>query len=260
MTASGTSPVVPMLAAVSASAGVCPYLLAADGTWRASSTSRDHRCTAVAPSAIVATAKQRRLCLVAEHRTCSTFLAATTVDLGDVSQPRHRILRRPVTRTTPLVLDHPRFDVRVPQLPVRGVGQGGLVALMVVAFGAVAVTRLGGGPDIGRAVIAEASASPAASGNPAAGGSPAPTEAAAPSPTPAQPSRTLVPSDVEPTPTPRGTAAPASPAVGATYTVKSGDTLSGIAARNGTTWKVLAQLNHLKDPTKIRVGQVIRLP
>ena len=253
MTASGTSRAIPMLAAVSASASVCPYLMAADGTWRASRTSRDHRCTAVAPLALVAPAKQRRLCLVAEHQSCSTYLAATSADVADpVTQPRHRTLRRPVTRTTPLVLDHPRFDVTIP-LPVSGVGQSGLVALMVVAFGAVAVTRLGGGPDVGPAVVA------APSGSPAVHRSPAATEAA-PSPSPAKPSRTLVPSDVRPSPTPRRTTVPATPGVGGTYTVKSGDTLSRIAGRNGTTWKVLAQLNHLKDPTKIRVGQVLQLP
>jgi LysM repeat protein len=42
--------------------------------------------------------------------------------------------------------------------------------------------------------------------------------------------------------------------------VQSGDTLSGIAARNGTTWQVLAQLNKIDDPRKIRVGQVLDLP
>jgi LysM repeat protein len=253
MTASGTSRAVPILAAVSASAGVCPYLLAADGTWRASGTSRDHRCTAVAPSAIVAPNKQKRLCLVADHESCSTFVAAANGDVTDPSaQPRRRSLRRPVTRTTPLVLDHPRFDLPIPSLQARGVGQSGLVALMVVAFGAVALTRLGG-PQIGPAIVAAPSGSPTAQGSPAATGT-------TPAATPARPTRTLVPSDVEHSPTPRPTARPATPGVGNTYTVRSGDTLSGIAARNGTTWKAIAQLNQIKDPKKIRVGQVLRLP
>jgi len=42
--------------------------------------------------------------------------------------------------------------------------------------------------------------------------------------------------------------------------VKSGDTLSAIAARNGTTVKILAQLNGIADPSLIRVGQVLTLP
>jgi LysM repeat protein len=152
-----------------------------------------------------------------------------------------------------LVLDHPRFDVAIPR-PVRGLGQGGLVALMVVAFGAVAVTRLGGGPVIGPAAVAAPSASPTVHRSPAA------TEGAAPSAAPAKPSRTLVPSDVQPSPTPRRTTVPATPSGGGTYTVKSGDTLSRIAGRAGTTWKVLAQLKHLKDPTKIRDAQILQLP
>ncbi|WP_295728870.1 LysM peptidoglycan-binding domain-containing protein [uncultured Limosilactobacillus sp.] len=43
------------------------------------------------------------------------------------------------------------------------------------------------------------------------------------------------------------------------YTVKSGDTLSGIAARFGTTYEALAQRNNIANPNAIYVGQVIRL-
>ena len=45
-----------------------------------------------------------------------------------------------------------------------------------------------------------------------------------------------------------------------TYTVRRGDTLSGIAATYGTTSKVLAQLNHIKNPAALRVGTVLQLP
>lgn len=44
-----------------------------------------------------------------------------------------------------------------------------------------------------------------------------------------------------------------------TYTVKSGDTLSGIAAATGTNWKVLQQINGIPDANKIYPGQVIKL-
>ena len=44
-----------------------------------------------------------------------------------------------------------------------------------------------------------------------------------------------------------------------TYTVKSGDNLSTIAAKNGTTTKALQDLNSIKDANKINVGQVIKL-
>lgn len=44
------------------------------------------------------------------------------------------------------------------------------------------------------------------------------------------------------------------------YTVKSGDTLSGIAAKYGTTYQVLAQYNGISNPNKISVGQKIKIP
>ena len=45
-----------------------------------------------------------------------------------------------------------------------------------------------------------------------------------------------------------------------TYTVKAGDTLSGIASRFGTTARKLMALNSITDPNRIRVGQVLKLP
>lgn len=44
-----------------------------------------------------------------------------------------------------------------------------------------------------------------------------------------------------------------------TYTVKAGDTLSGIATMYGTTYQELAKLNGISDPNKIYVGQVIKI-
>jgi peptidoglycan endopeptidase LytE len=44
-----------------------------------------------------------------------------------------------------------------------------------------------------------------------------------------------------------------------TYTVVSGDTLSSIAARFGTTYQALAQINGIADPNHIQVGEVLRL-
>ena len=45
-----------------------------------------------------------------------------------------------------------------------------------------------------------------------------------------------------------------------TYTVKKGDTLSGIAAKYGTTYQKLASYNGIANPNSITVGQVIRIP
>ncbi|MEG3341002.1 LysM peptidoglycan-binding domain-containing protein [Streptococcus suis] len=44
-----------------------------------------------------------------------------------------------------------------------------------------------------------------------------------------------------------------------TYTVKSGDTLSGIAAKFGTTVSALQSLNGISNPDKIQVGQVLKI-
>lgn len=43
------------------------------------------------------------------------------------------------------------------------------------------------------------------------------------------------------------------------YTVRSGDTLSGIASKYGTTYQHLAQINGIANPNKIYAGQRIRV-
>jgi putative chitinase len=59
-----------------------------------------------------------------------------------------------------------------------------------------------------------------------------------------------------------GGAAPTTPkpSGGGSYTVRSGDTLSGIAGRYKTTVGALAQANHISDPNKIYVGQKLTIP
>ena len=54
--------------------------------------------------------------------------------------------------------------------------------------------------------------------------------------------------------------APAAPAQQeGTYTVKRGDTLYSIALEHGADYREVAQWNSLDDPTKLRVGQVLRV-
>ena len=46
---------------------------------------------------------------------------------------------------------------------------------------------------------------------------------------------------------------------GRTYTVRAGDTLSGIAARYGTTYQALAAKNGISNPDLIYPGQVLKI-
>jgi LysM repeat protein len=59
--------------------------------------------------------------------------------------------------------------------------------------------------------------------------------------------------------TPAPAAAAPTASSGTTYTVQSGDTLAGIAAREGTTWPALAAINDLSNPNVIFVGEVLTL-
>ena len=80
----------------------------------------------------------------------------------------------------------------------------------------------------------------------------APTASAVDSPTP---DPTAAPS-ATPGRTPSPTATPAH----RRYRVKSGDTMSSIAARYGTTVKKLAALNNIADPRVLHAGQVLLIP
>ncbi|MDH4077851.1 MAG: LysM peptidoglycan-binding domain-containing protein [Acidimicrobiia bacterium] len=239
-------------------AAVCPYLLSADGGWRASTPSRDHRCNAVVPPTVLAADKQRRLCLASVHTSCATFEAAAgrVEERSRSSAGSDRPGFRPTVRTTPLVMDRGRVIIPLPGLRgERGFGQAGILSLMGLAFAAVLIARLSAGTATGSPGDTERSGGVATA-------SPDPTVLATSKPTSApsasSPDRTLVPTEVEPSGssgTPDELVAPA-----LTHKVKSGETLSGIAATFGTTWKVLAELNGIDDPARLRVGQVLQLP
>lgn len=63
---------------------------------------------------------------------------------------------------------------------------------------------------------------------------------------------------VKPAPTP--SPAPAPKPSGTTYTVVSGDTLSGIGARYGVSWQAIQQANGIKNANLIYPGQKLVIP
>ena len=87
--------------------------------------------------------------------------------------------------------------------------------------------------------------------NPSPQPEPVPVPKPVPTPTP-QPNPTPSPKPVTKPPT-----KPTSKSV--TYTVKNGDTLSEIASKFNTTVANLIKLNHIKNPNKIYVGQVLKI-
>ena len=97
-------------------------------------------------------------------------------------------------------------------------------------------------------------------GTPATTASPEPTAEPTPTPT-VKPTAAPTPTPtVKPTvrPTARPTPAPTTVAF-TLYTVKSGDTLFGIATSNGSTVAAIKSLNGLIDNT-IYVGQILKIP
>jgi LysM repeat protein len=131
-------------------------------------------------------------------------------------------------------------------------GQLALAGLLVAAFAAVAVARLSGG-DGSNQLAAIASSSPSATARvtplPA---TPTPVATVALTPQPS-----VAPS------APPSTAPTATPAAEhETYTVRSGDTLTAIARRFGTTVDAIAELNDIAaaDRNKLYIGQVLLIP
>jgi LysM repeat protein len=124
-----------------------------------------------------------------------------------------------------------------------------LAILMVVAFGAVVIARFSG-VGTGPGLVAAGSPTPSATVS---------TTPATPRPTPTpstSPSASPSASPTQPPPTPTPTASTS----GRTYTVQAGDTLSGIAARFGTTVRELVALNGIENPSRIRIGLELKLP
>ena len=230
-----------------ATEAMCPYLLSVGGAWRQATPSRDHRCGALEPPAPQPSDKQRRHCLSPNHVECPIFRAARTARAVTLTPSGDAAVvavvdaaRRPIARTAPILLEQPRLLEQAVRLSFdRGPGQLALVALMILAFSVVAITRLSAGsspsasPSVDPSSIARASASPSPTPRPTPSPSPKPSASAAPTPEPSY----------------RGK-----------YTVQKGDTILSIARRFKVHTGAIRRLNNLSPTAEVKIGQVLKIP
>jgi LysM repeat protein len=219
-----------------AALAACPHLASVDGSWHGAAPSRAHRCRLLAAGRPTLD-RQRAHCLTSAHPACPTWLEAH----GDEG-PRQR--PGPFVPMSPVVLEGAGFSLpseaatRRLAAPATVVVVGVAVGALILARGPLAPGSSGAG-DNGASPTLAATLTPATAA-PSGGPTPAPTAA------PTQ----------RPTPTPQPSATPRP----ATYKVRLGDNLSGIAARFGTTVAEIAALNNITNPSLIRVGQVLKIP
>lgn len=240
-------------------ATVCPYLLVPGASWRAARPLREHRCMAVSPIDAPNLETQRSLCLAA-YTTCPRFEAATVARharwLGSpegLVAFEARVARR-VPRVAPVALDRPSA-IAGPLSLLGGSRRLARIALAVAMVGAAALllaAQFAGGPPGDRLGASPEATTPAALASPTAALATSPASPSLPATSTPSPSPSAAPAK-----TPKQTAKPAATR---RYKVKSGDTLSGIAARFGTTVAVLKRLNNISDASHLRTGQIVRLP
>jgi LysM repeat protein len=243
-----------------AGAQVCPYLIAESGDWRLAVPTREHRCAALVPLASLTLEKQARLCLTAAHETCATYGAALAArgDRTGGAIALERAGRWSFALTTPLIEDAGGVRSRVGGI-LADRRRWPVVPVVVLVAALFALSISGARND--RPVTALAPPT-----QPGTGGNAAPpmTFTAAPEITDVPPTASPAPTPTStPAPTPSPTVAPTpkpTPAYRTTYRIKYGDTLSGIAATFHTTVLAIERLNGITDPTRLRVGQVIKIP
>ena len=231
---------------------MCPFLATESGAWRAAFPVGEHRCTAVVPAVRIAPAKQRRLCLTAEHVDLRDLPRGPRAPGDRAGSPIGDARTAGTGRRRAIPVDHaraPRADPPGPAGPghdaarrrpdrarraARGRVPGGLLRPPRQRAGRVAPSP----SVVDRGLERE----------------PAPRRHGRPRPGRRRPRRPPSPSvspstvaHAAPRP-PSRRRAPRLPPAGGTYKVKSGDTLSGIAAQFGTTVKALkdAQRAHAR--------------
>lgn len=231
----------------------CPFLLAEGGGWRLDLPTREHRCAAVSPAAALSIEKQQRLCLTQGHLACATYLASMSARADRLGiPPTDRTTRWSLSRTTTVIEDAGGLRARLTTLLLDRRRWPAIPAVLLVGtLFILAVSGLGNGSKPISTVAA-----PSGSATATPGATAQATSAASPSTEPAATSTPLP--TLAPTPSPAATQAP-TPTF-RTYKVKSGDTLSAIAAQFGTTSRAIADLNGIKVTTTLRVGQILKIP
>ena len=155
-------------------------------------------------------------------------------------------------RVAPVALDRPSA-IAGPLSLFGGSRRLARIALAVVMIGAAVLllaARFAGGPPGDRLGASPEATTPAALASPTAALATLPASPSLPATSTSQSVTQRSPLESK---TPK-------PAATRRYKVKSGDTLSGIAARFGTTVAVIKRLNNISDASRLRTGQVLRLP
>jgi LysM repeat protein len=235
----------------------CPYLLAADGAWRSTSPSREHRCTAVAPAARLMTEKQRRLCLTPSHPTCATYVAALEARRARGTPPEGPPpVRWAVARTTPVVDVGVGLGATLTAILLERRGWQAIPAVvLVLAVAAIGVSGFGRDRSLTGTVPSASPTDPSSPPTPVPTVSPSPDASGSPGPSPS------LPPTGSSAPTLAATPGPASPPPSArtSYTVKTGDTLYDIARSFDTSVAAIKELNGLTSDV-LHAGQVLLIP
>jgi LysM repeat protein len=232
--------------------GGCPFLLAEGGGWRLDLPSSEHRCAAVTPAAALSPEKQARLCLTAAHPSCATYQASVSARSTRLGTPSSdRATRWALARTTTVIEDAGGLRTRVAALLLDRRRWPAIPAVLLVGtLFTLAVSGLNGSSNPVSATSApsdDAAATPSISVQPT-------TPASSPEPGPTQTSAPTTAPDS----TPLASHGPTE--TFRTYKVKSGDTLSALAAQFGTTARAIADLNGITVRTTLHIGQVLTIP
>ena len=281
---------------------VCPHLgLADDADSHATYATEAHRCYRLPTPTRIASGHQETFCLVADFETCPVYMGegvgATTPPSAAAASPSRGGLQasaappiRPSQPPAGGARPRPASGQAAGQRPARrgAPGQanprprsGGVsmpvatIALFAMAIVVIAIAFLiqqavsdNGGSSLS---VADAFATTRARTAAAQGGgqqqtqqpggqTQQPGQTAQPGQT-QQPGQSVTPGTGTPA-TRTGTPGTGTPASGKTYTVKGGDTCSGIAVDNKITLQQLLDANNMKesDCTAIKPGDVLKLP